>query len=532
MPTDQPRSHRGRNTAIALGAVLILGSATKEVIDLAAPPAKEKTCDLSYPTHVDPSQATRITVTWDGTAPLQQTGGFMNDASCLNKTAVFGVADIRSEEDVRNALQFARENGLKVTPAGQQHSMGGQSFVRGGLVLDMRNFRGIKLDAEARTVTVDTGATWADIQAVLDPAGLSVAAMQSINIFTVGGTLSVNAHGIAHVPGNVAPTVRSLRILLPNGEEQTASFTENAELFRHALGGYGLFGIILSAELDVVPNEAYVWSTNYIEYKNVPEFYKESIEGNDAVGLFYGRISVAPSSYLSEVAVHTYRRAESADPIPPLQPEGLTWINRLVINLSKTGGFGRALRWTLEKALEPKLHPCISRNQAMSANEVCVVSRNQEMYDSMGYLKNRLKDTDILQEYFVPRERLPEFVDGLRAVVASTDANLLNVTIRNVQKDTITALPYAKEDVFGLVLYFNQALTVDDSQAVERTTRQLVDLAIELDGTFYLPYQLYYSPEQLRAAYPEIDAFFETKRRVDPDEILTNTWYETYRPKN
>ncbi len=43
----------------------------------------------------------------------------------------------------------------------------------------------------------------------LDEQGLSVKAMQSINIFTVGGTLSVNAHGIAHNPGPIASTVRS-----------------------------------------------------------------------------------------------------------------------------------------------------------------------------------------------------------------------------------------------------------------------------------------------------------------------------------
>jgi FAD/FMN-containing dehydrogenase len=60
--------------------------------------------------------------------------------------------------------------------------------------------------------------------------------MQSINIFSVGGTLSVNAHGIDPMPGPVAPTVRSMRIMLSNGEVVEASSTQNAELFRHVLG--------------------------------------------------------------------------------------------------------------------------------------------------------------------------------------------------------------------------------------------------------------------------------------------------------
>ena len=86
----------------------------------------------------------------------------------------------------------------------------------------------------------------------MDQQGLAVQAMQSINIFPIGGALSVNAHGIAHSPGPVASTVKSLRIMLGNGEIKSASPTENAELFRLALGGYGLFGVILDADLRVV----------------------------------------------------------------------------------------------------------------------------------------------------------------------------------------------------------------------------------------------------------------------------------------
>ena len=164
----------------------------------------------------------------------------------------------------------------------------------------------------------------------------------------------------------------------------------------------------------------------------------------------------------------------------------------------------------------------------MSLNEVCDVSRNQEMYDSMGYLKNKLADTDILQEYFIPEENMVDFIDQLRSTVKKNDANLLNVTIRIVHKDTITALPYAKDDRFAFVLYFNQKLNEEDSTILQKTTTDLIDVATSLGGTYYLPYQLYYSEEQLHKAYPEIDAFFATKKRYDPSEIFMNTWYEKY----
>jgi FAD/FMN-containing dehydrogenase len=201
--------------SVAAAAFLFVGVKT---YDYAAAPIRPKDCDFITPDTGDQQDPNTLTI-----APpahlfnFEQIGGIINDASCLNKTAVYGVVAVKTESDIRNAVQFAKANDLKITPAGQRHSMGGQSFVKGGLVLDMRGFTELKLDKEHKILTAQTGATWEQIQYFLDKEGLSVSAMQSINIFTVGGTLSVNAHGIAHNPGQIAPTVMSLRIMLPNG---------------------------------------------------------------------------------------------------------------------------------------------------------------------------------------------------------------------------------------------------------------------------------------------------------------------------
>ena len=513
--------------ASAIAASLVL--TVKKIVDYAAAPVGEKESTFAFPDST--AQQTPTAIAARPLSPvlsLEQQGGFINDASHLNRTAVYGVVKVRSEQDIATALQFARANGLKVTAAGQRHSMGGQTFVKDGLVLDMRGFDRVTLDTERETVNVQSGAVWAQVQQVLDAQGRSVKAMQSISIFTVGGTLSVNAHGLAHMPGPVAPTVRSMRIMLSDGQVRTASPTQNPELFRHALGGYGLFGVMLDVDLDIVGNEMYDRRTHYLDYQEFAEYYRRNVEGRPSIGLVYGRLSVSPASYLREAVIHTYERTAYRGPIPPLRPDSHDAIGRLVMNFSKTGGLGRRVRWALEKHLEPRLRACMPRNQAMLAAEHCLVSRNQEMHDSMHYLQNRLRDTDILQEYFVPPARMSEFVDGLRDVVLKNGANLLNVTIRVVHKDTVTALPYAKQDMFGFVLYFNQHFNEAESRILAKTTRDLVDVALGVNGTFYLPYQLYYSLEQLRQAYPEIDDFFATKRKYDPLGLFANKFYETY----
>jgi FAD/FMN-containing dehydrogenase len=526
-------THFRRKSAILLGVVLVAASAivlvAKQIFDYAAAPSKEKESGFVFPP-VHEQERPNVVTELRATSPLPflQRGGFTNDASHLNKTAVYGVVRVTSEDDIRNALLFARDNKLKVSCAGQQHSMGGQTFTLGGLVLDLRDFNRITLDKEHKRVNIQTGARWWQLQQLLDKQGLSVKSMQSINIFSVGGTLSVNAHGIDPKPGPIAPTVQSMRIMLSSGDIVRASPTENAELFSHALGGYGLFGVILDVDLQIVDNEMYARQTVYIDYRDFPKYYADNIENNDQIGLAFGRLSVAPQSFLRETAVHIYTKSQFDGTLPPLKPARQDVLDRFIINASKTGGAGRWLRWTLEKYAEPYLHDCVTRNQAMSQKEPCLVSRNEEMYDNMAYLKNRLPDTDILQEYFVPYGRMPEFVDGLREVVQRNGANLLNVTIRTAHQDNITALPYATHDMFCFVLYFNVRFNDRDNQTLKKTTTDLIDVAHRSGGTYYLPYQLFYSKEQLRQSYPGIDTFFAVKRKYDPTELITNKFYEKY----
>jgi len=513
---------------LVVASILVVGA--KKIFDYAAAPDKEKESDFVFPHNPDQEKPT-VLLAESNAPPLifEQRGGFVNDASHLNKTAVYGVVRIASEDDVRNALQFAREHNLKVTCAGQQHSMGGQTFTHDGLVLDLRDFNRIRVDKEHKMVNLQSGVRWWQLQQLLDTEGLSVKSMQSINIFSVGGTLSINAHGIDPMPGPIAPTVRSLRVMLSDGSVVQASPTVNRELFRHVLGGYGLFGVILDVDLDIVDNEMYKRKTLYMNYRDFPKYYQTDVEGNQDIGLIFGRLSVAPQSFLRETAVHAYTKEPFDRPLPPLKPATHNTLDRLIITFSKTGDIGRWTRWTLEKYAEPHLHDCISRNQAMSEKDVCMVSRNEEMYDDMAYLKNRLPDTDILQEYFIPYDRMPDFVDGLRDVVLRNQANLLNVTIRTVHKDTVTALPYAKENMFAFVLYFNVKFNERDNEILQKTTSDLIDVAHRAGGTNYLPYQLFYSREQLQKCYPEIDHFFATKKKYDPSGLFSNKFYEKYR---
>jgi len=96
--------------------------------------------------------------------------------------------------------------------------MGGQTATEGALFINMRQFDRILSFAPAeKTITVQAGIRWRQIQEHIDPANLSVKIMQSYANFTVGGSLSVNAHGRYVGLGPIILSVRSLKVVLADG---------------------------------------------------------------------------------------------------------------------------------------------------------------------------------------------------------------------------------------------------------------------------------------------------------------------------
>ena len=520
--------HKKLLISVSILAVAAAGCAIYAV-PLAAEPEGEKDCGNILP----PAPAGQAMAAPNTSAPepdWAQKGGAVNDASCLSRTPVAGVIAVQSEKQIADALAYARSKGLTVSPAGVRHSMGGHAFKRGGIMLDMRQLNRIELDAAKSTINVGAGATWHDIQNAIHPR-FAVKAMQSTDIFTVGGSISVNAHGMDHQAGAVMDSIRSLRIMMADGRILTASREENPELFNLVVGGYGLFGIILSAELDIVPNDIYRSERALISYQQFPQKFG-AIAADPSIGLFYAHLSTAPDTLLDEALVYTYHKVDDAGlERAPLGEVGATKFRRLTVNLAKKSDGFRAFKWWAEKELEHRFETCtVTRAQAMQDGEACLVSRNDPMHDSVAYLRNNLpRDTDILHEYFVPRDKLVPFVDGMREVMKRHDANLLNASIRAVGAER-NALSYAPAPAFSVVLYLNQRTDDAGNAKMASLTSDLIDLTLDHGGRFFLPYQLHYSPAQLERSYPEIRQFFAAKRQWDPDGRFSNSWYERYGP--
>src|SRR4029453_1168410 len=110
----------------------------------------------------------------------------------------------------------------------------------------------------------------------------------------------VNCHGWHTNSEPIAGTVRSIRLLTADGDVVACSPQENTELFHLALGGYGMFGVILEADIAVVPNVLFrkpsFVSVSTGDYST--SFAQRVHQAGSPVEMAYGRLSVDPDRFL------------------------------------------------------------------------------------------------------------------------------------------------------------------------------------------------------------------------------------------
>ena len=450
---------------------------------------------------------------------IARPSGIVEDASHLNQTQMNVVSvsgDLTAAKvQLQQALKAAKAQSKKVTISGARHTMGGQTIYPDGIGLEMSQFKQMQLNLSTKILTVQSGARWAEVIPYLNKQGYSIAVMQSNNDFSVGGTMSANAHGWQPNRPPFASTVESFHLMLADGKVVKCSRQENAQLFSLVLGGYGLFGIILDVNLQVVPDRLYSAQRVVIPSRDYIQTYRQQLSAD--VGMAYGRLSVAPDSFLQEAILTTYHQIPGDRPsdIAPVESK----LARTVFLGSIGSDYGKYLRWQLEKLSGGEAGSQVSRNQ--------ILNRPSTLFENQNQAK-----TDILHEYFIPPESLELFLVKCRQIIPKSKVDLLNVTIRNVYPDRDALLRYADREMFGLVMLFHQQRDAGADVEMQALTQALIDAALAVGGRYYLPYRLHATPEQLIRAYPQAPKFFQLKRKYDPDEIFQNYFYTKYGKSN
>jgi FAD/FMN-containing dehydrogenase len=450
--------------------------------------------------------------------------GLFSDVARIEPEKVVLVDSAKTTEQLIQIIQNAKEKGLKVSMAGSRHSQGGHTYYKDNVVIDMRGYNKVlSVDKDKKQMVVQAGAKWSQVQEELNPYGLSVKVMQSSNLFTIGGTLSANAHGRDLEMSSVIETVQSFRLLTAEGKVINVSRIENPELFSAVIGGYGLFGIILDVTLSVTDNAFYIQRSELISYKDLPMYFEKNIKNKEGVRMMLARPSIDIDTFIDELVVSTWSVASSTptEEQTSLTKETNVMRDKFFFGLSRKFDWAKDLRWYLQKKVE------------LAIDGEKYMTRNNSMRPPLAPLEfleyYSKEDTDILQEYFIPISQYNQFIEEFKEILQKDMTNVISFTIRYVKANNEAMLSYCpKEDCFAVIFMANVGLDNGSQEKTKKTIQDMVDKAIENKGTYYLTYQLYPTSQQLRKAYPKFDEFIKLKKKIDPQELFVNKFYKAY----
>ena len=448
----------------------------------------------------------------------------------LNATVVDEVVPVSSLDDIRLAVRRASKRDLPLAIAGGRHAMGGQQFCRGGMLIDTRPLdRVLAFDAEHGTVEVEAGIQWPALIAHLASAQVgsqpqwAIAQKQTgADRLSIGGAIAANVHGRGLALRPFVADVESFVLVDGEGEARVCSREEDAELFRLATGGYGLFGCVYSARLRLVPRRTL---ERVVEVRSADDLM-QAFEARIREGFLYGDFQFAtdPASddFLRKGVFSCYRPVEDRESLPAGQRalSRADWERLIYLaHTDKTRAFERYAEHYL--ATTGQLYYSDTHQLADYAD-----GYHRALAERLGSSEGA---TEMITEIYVPRDRLPDFLDAAADDLRRLGANVIYGTIRLVEPDDETFLAWATERWACII--FNLC-TVHTEEGIARAAdafRRLISLAIDRGGSYYLTYHRWATREQVETCYPQFAEFLGLKQEYDPTGRFASDWYRHYR---
>ncbi len=450
--------------------------------------------------------------------------------SQLNSTRVLGISQPRSLEDVQNIVRTARKDRKAISVAGGRHAMGGQQFGTDTLLIDVRKMnRVLSLDRQHGLLQVEAGIEWPElIDGYLTLQGREsqpwgIAQKQTgADRLTIAGTIAANAHGRGLRMKPFVSDVQSFVLVDATGAARACSRTENPELFRLVHGGYGLFGIVTSVQLRLVPREKVERVVEIRTVDGLMAAFEKRIADGFQYGDFQFSIEQASGDFLHKGVFSCYRPVPMDTPIPSAEKQLTDQNWRQLLYLAHTDE---------KQAFDKYADYYLSTNGQVYWSDLHQLSIYPDNYhrEIDAKLHAPYPATEMITEIDVPRSALPEFLEEAREDFRRNAVQLIYGTVRLIERDEDSFLPWAKQPYACTIFNLH---TVHSPEGLLRSAdafRRLIDMAARRGGTYYLTYHRYATRTQVESCYPQFAEFLRLKRKYDPEDRFQSDWYRHYR---
>ncbi|MCY4556177.1 MAG: FAD-binding oxidoreductase [Chloroflexi bacterium] len=451
--------------------------------------------------------------------------------SALNETQVSEIIAPQTVTETRHAVARARDAGRSLSVAAGRHAMGGQQFLSGGTLLDTRHLnRIVNLDADRGIVTVEAGIRWSDLvcglramQENADRRWSVVQKQTGADRLSIGGALAANGHGRGLTYRPIVQDVNAFEMINPDGNLIRCDREQNPDLFRLAIGGYGLFGVITTVDLRLMPAHRVRRVVEVTTIDKVGELFQQRIANGFTYGDFQYRTDEKSPGFLRDGVLSCYQPVSDAEARTATPPQ----------NLLTEAAWRQLLYWShADKARAFDEYAGFYRSTDGQTYDSDTFQLSQYIDHYHHELDRRLDfsvpGSETITELYVPLPELPGFMGAAGADLRRREANVIYGTIRLIERDDETVLNWARQPYACIVVNLHVDHDPAGIQRVKDALRALIDLAIERDGSYFLTYNKFATPEQLAACYPQFPEFLSRKRQYDPCNVFSSDWYRAY----
>jgi FAD/FMN-containing dehydrogenase len=462
-----------------------------------------------------------------------QTHLIVNDIhSQLNPTHVAEIVTVTSLQVVQAAIRRAAQRGQAICIAGGRHAMGAQQFGTDAVLIDTTQLnRVLNFDPTAGLIEVEAGIQWPEligymVSAQRDtpwPQQWGIAQKQTgADRLSIGGSLAANGHGRGLRMRPIIANVESFVLIDAQGEAHRCSRQENSQLFRLVIGGYGLFGLVYSVELRLIPRQKVERVVEIINIDTLLPAFEQRLEAGFLYGDFQFSTNEQCDDFLRRGVFSCYRPVDPATPLLAGQQELSEgdWNNLFYLShADKAEAFRQYAGYYL------------STSGQVYGSDTHQLSTYLDDYHRG--LDQRLgatgRATEIITEIYVPRPALPDFLAEVHADFRANGVNLIYGTIRLIETDTESFLAWAKQPYACTIFNLHTVHTPHGIAHSAAAFRRLIDMAIRRNGSYFLTYHKYATCRQVEACYPQFPEFLRLKRQYDPAERFQSDWYRHYR---
>lgn len=407
-------------------------------------------------------------------------------------------------DDLRRCVESA-DTSLIARGCGRAY--GDAAMNGGGAVIETSGLDGIRsFDRDAGRIVVDSGVSIAELLPRLHAAGWSLPVVPGTQHVSIGGAIAADIHGKNHhVDGSFGRYVSRMRVLIADGTELECTPNVEPELFFATLGGMGLTGIILDAELQLESVDCTDVDVSFVRTRALDT----ALELIRASERDY-RYSVA---WLDCVPGRGFGRAIVMRGNPAVRREGPTELPSNAPRSRSLPRWSRVLlnRWTVKtfNTLYYARHTPGTRRVDFQSFFFPLdrIANWPVLYGSGGFTQ--------VQVLFPPESAAAGLRAFLGRVARDQDGGYLGV-LKSTGEASGGYLSFPRPG-------FTLAVDLPATERLEELARELETVALEYDGSFYLAKDAFCSREGVRRMYPHFESFTETKRRFDPGNRFSSS---------